>query len=774
LLVAVNDDRPFLFDSALRAATAAGARIRAAFHPIVAHEGIATSLIVLMLDVVSDRDELTTGLARSFGQGILAVRDWQPMLERLKQARDELAANPPPGADVNEDLAFLDWLGANHFTFLGARDYRLARDKDEVQLAPLDMTGLGVLADAGERVLRGPSSNLLAQPQPLIVTKSSGMSLVHRRVPMDYVGVKRFDSKGAFIGEHRFVGLFTSGAYRLNPRQIPLLRRKIAAVAARAGLDPASHDGKALAHILETFPRDELFQISEDELYAIALGILRLGGRPRVRLFLRFDRFDRFVSALVFTPRDPITGAVRRKIHAILARALDGRMSASDVAIEESGLVRLHYIIGRNGGAPPVVDIAALEQQISAAIKSWDDAFVEAMCAHYGRGQGTRLAAGRSPKFPPGYQSQLSARDAVRDLEILEALAQSPDPIKVAASAWRKPGDAPAVLRLKLHVLGEILPLSATLPVFENLGLKVVAEDNFPLSFRRDDGERAEAVILDFLMERADGRTVQLDAIRQPLEELFHAVIRGRIESDNLNRLVMGAGLKGRDITVLRAVAKFLRQAAIPFSQDDMEQALNRNPALAALLVELFVARLHPVNGSADASQKVSAQIETALQGVPSLDDDRILRRFRNVIENILRTNFWAENGTRPTLAIKLDSQKLEELPAPRPWREIFVYAPAMEDRARRHSLVRPARGFPHRDPGTGQGAAGQECGDRAGGRQGRLLSQDHAGGRQPRRGDGDGRRRLQDADQRPARHHRQSEAGWQHRAAERCAPAGR
>ena len=370
---------------------------------------------------------------------------------------------------------------------------------------------------------------------------------------------------------------------------------------------------------------------------------------------------------------------MRRKIHAILAHALNGRTSASDVAIDESGLVRLHYIIGRNPGPRPNADIAALEHAISEAIKSWDDAFVEAMCAHYGRSEGARLAAARSPKFSPGYESQFPAHDAVRDLEILEALAASSDPIKVSASAWRKPGDAAPVIRLKLHVLGEILPLSATLPVFENLGLKVVAEDNFPLSFRRDDGGAAQAVVLDFLMERADGQPADLDAIRKPLEDLFHAVIRGQVESDNLNRLVMGASLNGRDITVLRAVAKFLRQAAIPFSQDYMEQALNRNPAIAALLVELFAARCHPANGSEAAAQNVSARIETALHDVPSLDDDRILRRFRNVIENILRTNFWQENGARPTLAIKLDSLKLEELPAPRPWREIFVYAPAME-----------------------------------------------------------------------------------------------
>jgi glutamate dehydrogenase len=692
MLVACNDDRPFLFDSAQRAAAAAGARVRAAFHPVVVQDGNPTSVIVLMLDVVSGRDALVTGMLRAFGQGILAVRDWQAMLERLRHARDELAAHPP-GKDISEELAFLDWLADNNFTFLGTRDYRLVKEDDTSRLRALDITGLGILADAGERVLGRPAgprspespdlvrevSDYLHQPGALIVTKSTSRSLVHRRVHMDYIGVKTFDAAGALTGEHRFVGLFTSRAYSLSPRDIPLLRKKIAAVTARAGLSPTSHDGKALAHILETYPRDELFQISEDELYAIALGILRLDGRPKVRLFLRFDRFDRFVSALVFAPRERINAAIRERIHTLLAKALNGRMSASDVAIDENGLVRIHYIMGRNPGPRPKADIPALEHQIARTLETWDDAFVEAMSARHGRSEGIRLAAARAAKFSPAYQSQFPAHEAVRDLDILEKLSASSDPVKLSASIWRKENDPSPVIRFKLHLVGEILPLSATLPVFENLGLRVVAEDNYALSFKRGDGWSQDAVILDFLMERADGEPARLEDIRAPLEEAFQAVIRGKIESDNFNRLVMGAGLSWRDVSVLRAVAKFLRQAAIPFSQDYMEQALNRNPGVATLLVALFNARNHPVDANPAEAGAIAERIEAALRDVPSLDDDRILRRFRNVILNILRTNYWQEKGARPALAFKLDSQKLDDLPAPRPWREIFVYSSVME-----------------------------------------------------------------------------------------------
>ena len=520
----------------------------------------------------------------------------------------------------------------------------------------------------------------LDEPEALIITKSISRSFVHRRTHMDYIGVKIFTPSGEFAGEHRFVGLFTSSAYSLSPRAIPLLRQKVAAVMARAGLSPTSHDGKALAHILDTFPRDELFQISQDELFETAIGILQLGGRPKVKLFLRYDRFDRFVSALLFAPRDHITQDVGERIHVILARAMGGRTSASTPAIDDSALVRIHYIIGRNEGPRPRVDVRALEREIETAIKTWDDLFLDALCARHGRAAGLALRDRRAARFTPGYRGVFPAHEAALDLEALESVAAGSETPKIRAHVYRRDGDVHSALRIKLYVLGDVLPLSVSMPIFENLGLKVIAEDAFPLSFKRDDGWSEDAVILDFLMERADGRAADLENLRDPLEDAFHAVLKGQCESDGFNRLVIGAGLMWREIVILRMIAKFLRQAAIPFSQDYMEQALVRNPDLATLLAALFHARLGlDQNREEEALQNA---IEAALRDVPSLDDDRIIRRFRNVIENVLRTNFWqpdARGQAKSYIAIKLDSEKLDELPAPRPWREIFVYAPDME-----------------------------------------------------------------------------------------------
>jgi len=699
VLLSINDDRPFLFDSALAAAMAAGARIRAAFHPILDLNGAKTSVIALVCDALGGdaRQKAIELLREAFAQGALAVRDWKAMLARLAAARTDLARHPPHVAgtatDIGEDIAFLDWLADNHFTFLGARDYVLGKDGANGMLEPVKGSGLGALSDEAARVIRrgGERAGLTAEvrafldaPDPIIVTKSATRSQVHRRAHMDYVGIKTFDSNGAFAGERRFVGLFTSNAYSAQARTIPLLRQKIERVMKHAGLAPSSHDGKALAHILDTFPRDELFQVSADELYVIATGILHMGGLPRLKLFLRFDRFDRYVSALLLAPRDQINAKLQADIHALLAKAFNGRTSAVEVAVDDSALMRLYYIIGRNDGPLPKADVRALEREILALVTSWEDHLADAMCAAYGRSEGHAKLSALAPRFSPGYRGLFSAREGARDLSVLEELAAAKDGFFLRAHVWRREGDAAAALRLKLYVLGEVLPLSASLPVFENLGLKVISEDSFPVSFNRDGGWRQEAVILDFAMERADGLPVDLDEVRAPLEDAFHAVLREEAESDGFNRLVIGASLDWRDVTILRAIGKFLRQAAMTFSLAYMQQALVRNPDMAALLVSLFYARNDP-GLAADRDRQVSElekRIAAALRDVPSLDDDRIIRRFKNVIDAVLRTNFFQKDGdglVRPAMAMKFDSAKLDELPAPRPWREIFVYAPSVE-----------------------------------------------------------------------------------------------
>ena len=708
VLVAVNDDMPFLFDSLSAALNAQGVRVTSLFHPVVKvsreangarggkAEPIRESVIILVLEGVVEGDRaaaLIENVQGVFAQVRLAVRDWKKMRAHLADTVTALRAQPlqDNSEEVKESLAFLDWLGDNHFTFLGARDYSYTPGENG-KLEPIEHSGLGVLSDASARVVqRGESRSsltpeiraFLEQATPLIITKSNERSVVHRRVHMDYVGVKMFGSDGKLMGEHRFVGLFTSGAYSRRPTEIPLLRAKVKHVLDRAGFAPDSHDGKALAHILDNYPRDELFQVSEDELFATALGILQLGERPKVRVFLRFDRFDRFVSALVFVPRDRYDTGSRERIHAILAKAFNGRMSAATPTLDDSLLARVHFIVGRNEGPRPHADAHALEAQIRDAIRTWDDGFAAALMARHGEADGHRMFQRHATGFPARYRDAFSPEVAVVDLAELEALARTDLDPAIQVRAYRLPRDAHNAIRLKLYVLGSVLPLSASLPVFENLGFRVIAEDSYPIALETSDGWSGEAAVLDFLMERADDGPADLATQKAPLEDAFQAVVSGAAESDGLNKLVIAAGLSWRDVTILRTAAKYLRQAGFNFSQDYVEQALFRNPDIANLLVELFAVRNDPKQkASEDAAKAIHARIDAALNDVPILDDDRIIRRLRNIFDCTLRTNFYqpAKNGDpKSYIAIKLDSQKLEELPAPRPLVEIFVYSPEVE-----------------------------------------------------------------------------------------------
>ena len=703
VFLAINDDMPFLFDSLMGELGARNIRAHALFHPIVrvhrdaegarmeAGLAVRESIIAVVLDPILDeraKQALLDGARNVFAQVGLAVRDWRRMIERLENTIGDLQRNPPRvAADLlKESVSFLEWLGDNHLTFLGCRDYAYS-DADGGRLEPVPESGLGLLSDSATRVVgRGPEhanlppevSAFLRQPDPLIITKANERSVVHRRVYMDYVGVKRFDEAGRLSGERRFVGLFTSGAYSRRPGDIPLLRLKITNILRRAGLPPDSHDGKALAHILDTYPREELFQASEDEIFATALGVLRLGERPRARVFLRFDRFDRFVSALVYIPRDRYDARARERIHALLAKAFDGRMSAATPAIDETQLARIHFIIGRNKGPRPEVQVHDLEASIRAAIRTWGDGFAQGLIRKHGEAEGLGLLRRHAGAFPPRYRDVFAPEEAVRDLEEFERMGAGGDTIW--ARAYRTASDAQSSLRLKLYVLGRMLPLSACLPVFENLGFRVIAEDSYAVTLGRANA--TDAVILDFQMECADGSGVDEERW-ESLTDAIHSILSGIAEDDGFNRLVTAAALSWRDVIVLRAAAKYLRQAGIAFSQDYIEQALARNAHIAALLVALFRALHDPQEtdhkSSADA---LRTQLDHALNDVPALDDDRIVRRLRNVIDCVLRTNFFqhgADGAAPGHFCMKLDSRALTELPAPRPLYEIFVYSPDVE-----------------------------------------------------------------------------------------------
>ena len=627
----------------------------------------------------------------------------------------------------------------------------------------------------------------LTQPSPLIIAKSALRSTVHRRVHMDYVGVKTFDPRGRLTGERRFVGLFTSTAYSALPADIPFLRHKVEHVLAGSGLPRNGHDGKALQHILDTFPRDELFQIGEDELLATALGILNLGERPKVRVFLRFDRFDRYVSALVYVPRERYNTQVRERIHAILSRVFNGYASSAHPMLDEEALARVHYIVGREPGQRPKPTCANSKAKSATPSAPGMTALATRLPSNTARPKRRSLRAAM-----PAH-SRLAIATSLRPPKPWTTSHRSRACCPNAAPAARSPpasskcaGDTPSTVHLKLFVKGGFIPLSDCLPVFENLGLKVIAEDAFALTPQARAGAGEMVALHSLHMQRADGTHADLERLKPLLEDAFHAVWDGRADSDGFNRLVSAAQMTWRDVSILRAVAKFLRQTGFALSQTYVEGALTKNPDIAGYLVQLF-RTLHDPDAFADMETRERAaahmreqRIDGALNDVPSADDDRILRALRSIIEAMLRTNFFQSEDSgapKPYVAFKLASRKLDLLPAPKPLYEIFVYAPDVEGVHLRFGKVARggirwsdrARGFPHRDPGPGESAAGEERRHRAGGRQGRLLSQAPAGERDARCGAGGRHRRLQDLHRRAARRHRQSRPRRQCRAAGRC-----
>ena len=700
----VQDDGPFLVDSVMGELAEAGVSVRSMFHPIVGAGDARSSLILVVIEPLPQerRDALGEGLAAAMNDVRMAVADHGAMNELMRRSIAALEASHA-GVDLavlEENLAFLRWLKADHFVFLGARDYDYPRSKDggyEAE-APLAQSGegLGVLRDPNRAVLRRASEPAVLTRQmkrqldlsePVTVAKANARSRVHRRAYMDYVGVKRFGEDGRPSGETRFVGLFTSEAYDQLATEVPLLRRKVANVLDRARKAPGSHSAKRLRNILENYPRDELFQVGEDELLTSSLGILHLYDRPRIRIFTRKDPFDRFVSVLAFIPRERFEAAVRERIGKILAEAWGGRLSAWYPQLSDQPLVRVHYIIGVEPGAHPTPDPVALEAAVAEAGRSWIDRFESALRrADFDDVAVGPTSAKWAEAFGAGYRDRYDADEAVRDLEAIDrlnagGLVTAPGE-PVAVRAFRNAGDTPLQLRFKLYRRGAAVPLSDVLPILADMGLKTLEEWGHAI---RPIGD-AEIHVHEFLMEDPRGEALSFDDVRTPFEEAFSAVWTGLTESDGFNRLVLELGVGWREAALIRTLARYRQQTGLDPSQSVQEEALRDYPDVARGLLSLFSARFDPAGPSEKKRQAQVAELEAKLadllQGVKSLDHDRVLRRLMLLIQAVKRTNYYQrtpEGAPRPHISLKIASRELDDLPLPKPYREIFVWAPHAE-----------------------------------------------------------------------------------------------
>jgi len=704
----VTDDKPFLIDSVSMELNRRGFGVHLIIHPVMyvrrdddgtlrevlppppgpVPEGAATeSVIHAELDRQTDPaalEKLREHLLRVIAEVRAAVEDWPAMRQRALDVAAELAESPPPldPEEVAEAKAFMEWLEDHHFTFLGYREYELVTGDGELQLSAVVDSGLGILREsAATPSSRGfeklpPRVRARAlEPYLLNLTKANSRATVHRPSYLDYVGVKRFDEQGRVVGERRFLGLYTHTTYAASPTEIPILRRKLEAVLARAGFPPGSHNEKALIEILESHPRDELFQTSVDELFDIAMGILHLGERQRLRLFVRRDPFGRFLSCLVFVPRDRFNTENRRRIEAILRKATRASSIDYTTRVSESVLVRLHYIAYTDPTQLPDIDAREIELMLVAATRSWTDDLAEALIDEQGEERGNELWRRYGEAFPPAYRADWVARSALADIRHIEDL---PERDGLQISLYRPLEAPPGVLRAKLYRSGRALALSDVLPLFEHMGVDVADERPYAVTPR--DGE--SVWIYDFgLIYRGESELVP-DEIKETFESAFLKTWRGEVENDDYNRLVLAAGLSWRQIIILRAVGRYLRQAGTTFSDRYVEQAVVQHPEVARLLVELFRARFEPGLADRSAAERLVERIGRAIDAVESLDQDQILRTFLGLIQAMLRTNFFQrgpDGEPKPHISFKLDPARIPRLPQPRPRFEIFVYSPRTE-----------------------------------------------------------------------------------------------
>lgn len=716
VLVVINEDMPFLVSSVMGEIQARGLKTHLVLHPVnaVRRDGQAhvldlkplhampneeaangwrkESAIVVVLDALDDTAShaLTEALKDVLAKVAVAVRDWQPMRARLDAAitaLEQQAKTRITARLIDETVAFCRWMRAGQFVFLGMREYRLDGDPESGSLRVIEGSGLGLLTDPNVHVLRRGRElvslndevrRFYLKPSPIIITKSNAHSVVHRRAHMDYVGLKIYTPEGRLAGELRIVGLFTAAAYTEPAKEIPFLRLKVEHVFKIAGVEHATHEGRMLQNILDTFPRDELIQIGVHQLASWVPMLLQLEFDPRIRVFARRDRFDRFVSVLAFVPRDRFSTEARERIGEMLADIYRGRMVTYQPYFTAGPLVRVHFIIGRYEGATPNIDEEELEARVSEITQTWEDR-LELQLATL-----PDATARFSNAFPASYAENFPPDRALEDIERIERLE---DDSQVAIDFYHPTGELERGVHAAIYRFDAPIPLSDRVPILENLGFSVIDERTYRIT-PGQNGERQTVSLHDMVLDFANGdASTQLERQGEPLEDAFTAVYTGLVEDDLFNRLVMAAHVDWTEAAMLRAYAVYMRQIGLPYDRDAVAQTLVKHATRATDLVRIFKARLDPGVNTNEAERTrveddLKAAFEAELSNVPSLDEDRILRTLLGLISATLRTNFFmrGDHGdVPPVLAFKISSRDVPDAPEPRPFREIWVSGPEVD-----------------------------------------------------------------------------------------------
>ena len=632
-------------------------------------------------------DELRRNIERVLDDNSAVVGDWEAMRERVRAISAELDFLPATldQNEIKESKAFLDWIEDHHFTFLGLRDYELVQEGRESILQAIPNTGLGVLR---EKISKSHAFNvssmapeareLTLSPHILLISKTNTPASVHRDAYADYIGVKRFNNMGQVIGERRIIGLYTSAAYNTNPKHIPFLRHKVASILQASLLSPHSHAGKVLLNILETLPRDDLIQASEEELLEIAMGIFYMQERRRIRMFARMDVYHRFISCLVYVPKDRFNSELRREMETILSEHFNARKITFSTYFSESVLARIHFLIRIDPQASTNTDFKAVEQKLIEVGRSWIDDLQVLLSETYGEEQASHLFTQYKTEFPAVYTANFSPETAVFDIKHVEALS---DENTLGLNFYRPYDEFSDDFRLKIYQHNITIPLSDVLPIIENLGLRAISERPYLLKFK----DEKITWINDFSMNYTRGSQFKMEDIKELFQNAFTSVWFGDAENDGFNQLVLAAGLDWRQVAILRTYAKYFKQIGFTFSQDYIETALNNNPVFAKKLVQLFELRFAPDQTARCTDDNLTALVEeilSDLDNVDNLDEDKIIRQFVQAMTATLRTNYYQRDPSgkyKNYISIKLNSKAISGVPRPHPMFEIFVYSPRFE-----------------------------------------------------------------------------------------------
>lgn len=702
----VMEDRPFMIDSVVAEIVRQGYLINDLIYPLLYVERDASGKLKTISDQpgaksvaeghihIELRSQLTDIQCEELGMGIsgvlddinFATRDWIPMREKLREAQAELSRSPKQYNDqlIEELQAFLEYLYNNNFTLLGFRQYKFTQKDGKVTSQTVKGSSLGLLSDDVSPVYVNEARKGLTQSQqklrhdqlPVAISKVNKRSTVHRRVPMDAIAVKTFDKNGKVSGEMLFLGLFTSVTYARSIGDIPYLRLKAQAILDKSGFEPGQHDRKALRHILERYPRDELLQIDEDMLRKHAMSILRLQERPRIALYLRPDPFGRYISCLVYVPRDRYDTRMRLRFQHILEEELGGACTNYQVNQDDSTLARVLYQIDTNArGEMPKIDEAAIEAKLEEAGRVWSEKLRVALeeAEEIKNDDVAMMTRKYGTAFPVSYHERYLPKQAVHDVVKMEEVLASNN---IALDLYRPADCAPEQMRLKIYTPDTPVVLSDILPVLENMGLRVLAELPFEVQPAKI---RHKIWTHDFQMECASTSLCPIiHDVKDVFEEAFEKVWHGETDNDSLNKLVLSAKMPWRDIMILRAYTRYLPQIRAPYSRQYIEEALTAQPAIAAALIKLFKGLHDPsLKGQNEIhAAGASVEIDHLLEKVDSLDQDRILRHIAAMIDATLRTNFFQN---KPYISFKFDPKKVPDLPEPKPYREIFVYSPRVE-----------------------------------------------------------------------------------------------